>query len=308
MTGLTAMPHRIASDWMFMHSIRHHRSQLGWRDAPRYSKHWEHCRKTGVMQVRDDSAIKAAAERFSRDGVTELWTPESGNVARAIADQLKAREAEGETLWLDNPAQTGSNRYAGNFWLDFPELEALFRNTLGDFLALYFGSSFKIWFALLYRSQLQNDRPTGSQRWHSDSGPGSCVNVMFYIQDMEQVHGPLAALPWPQCLEVLAGERAAVSDSAADERDPFGRLYDYCEKEITDHFSSRVVRPTGPAGLIVPFLNSTIHRGGYPEAGHAHTAIVFHCYPFDGATPFERYREIGVEKRGSYPTDPAENF
>jgi hypothetical protein len=79
-------------------------------------------------------------------------------------------------------------------------------------------------------------------------------------------------------------------------------------EEIERFYRERVVQPTGDAGLVVPFLNNSIHRGGYPAPGFSRYACVFHCYPSDRPARFERYREQGIPKRAPYPQDPAEDF
>jgi hypothetical protein len=308
MIALLDKPRRMISDALFMRAIRRHRSRLGWRDAPRYSTYWEKCRVSAQLPADPDPEAVRAAQVFQRDGVTSLWNEETGAIARTITERIKAREAAGETVWNENPNKTGASQYGGNVWLDFPELEDVFRGILGDFLQLYFGSPYKIWFALLYRSEHRNDQRMGSQRWHSDSGPGSCVNVMYYLDETEPCHGPLEVLPWEQCLKLFASEERVHGGTSADQYDRFGALYDHYEREIKRSFKSEVRQPMGPEGLLVPFLNNTIHRGGYPHEGHRRTAMVFHCYPADRPVPFALYREAGVVKRGSYPMDPAEPF
>jgi len=62
------------------------------------------------------------------------------------------------------------------------------------------------------------------------------------------------------------------------------------------------------AGLLVPFRNNILHKGGYPEAGRVRYVCVFHLYPSVTATPFERYRKVGIAKVASYPKDPAADF
>jgi len=299
------------SDRLFVHSIARHRCRLGWRDAPRYSRHWELCRRATTEPLPAPGELAPAIAQFRAEGVTSFATAETRRIAEAISARIAAREAVGETLWQEDPDEIGNNRWAGDTWRDFPELEDLFRGPLGTFLRHYFESHFRIWFALLYRNTPKRDIRVGSQRWHSDSGPGSCVNVMFYLHETTPAEGPLEALPWTEAMEIFRCERRAVREArattdAAGDRN--GALYDHYERVIAERYAGRIVQPHGPAGLVVPFLNNTIHRGGFPAPGHRRTAMVFHCYPGDRATPFDLYRAQGLNKRGSYPRDPAGSF
>jgi len=299
------------SDRLFTTALARHRCRMGWRDAPRYTKHWQACVKAMHDPLPQAGELAPAIEAFRRNGIASFHTDETAAIARSISARLAAREAAGETVWQDDPETIGNNRYAGETWRDFPELEGLFRGPLGTFLEHYFGCHFRIWFGLLYRNTPKKDARVGSQRWHSDSGPGSCVNVMFYLDETAPENGPLEALPWPDALEIFRGERAALraSGGAHDTGgDRNGALYDYYGKVVAERYAERVMQPAGPTGLVVPFLNNTLHRGGFPMPGHRRTAMVFHCYPGKAPTPYERYRREGLAKRGSYPKDPGETF
>lgn len=299
------------ADRLFINALERHRSRMGRKDAPRYTAHWEACRKAMRDPLPPAGELAPSIEAFARDGVTSFHTAQTGAIAQSISARIAAREAAGETVWLDDPRSIGNNRYAGETWRDFPELEGLFRGPLGTFLEHYFGCHFRIWFALLYRNAPRNEARVGSQRWHSDAGPGSCVNVMFYLDETTPQNGPLEALPWPQALEVFRGERAALRASGGPREtggDRNGALYDHYEQIIAARYAANVVQPAGPAGLVVPFLNNTIHRGGFPAPGYSRTAMVFHCYPGAQPTPFDLYRERGLAKPASYPRDPGQAF
>ena len=299
------------ADRLFINALVRHRSRMGRIDAPRYTKHWQDCRKAMADPLPPAGELAPAIAAFARDGVTSFHTAETGAIAAAISARLAEREAAGETVWQDDPDEIGNNRYAGDTWRDFPELENLFRGPLGTFLEHHFGCHFRIWFALLYRNTPKKDVRVGSQRWHSDAGPGSCVNVLFYLDDTAPENGPLEALPWPQALEIFRGERAALRAAGGPREtggDRNGALYDHYARVIAERYAGNVVQPYGPAGLVVPFLNNTIHRGGFPALGHRRTAMVFHCYPGAVPTPFALYRERGLAKPSSYPKDPTQSF
>jgi hypothetical protein len=302
-------------DWLYMRAIHRHGGRVGWRIAGRYSRYLNAARRarreSGVATPDADAAVRA----FAANRVTSLWTPETERLAQAMASQLDRREAAGESVWLERPAGDSNASYAGRLWQDFPEVEAVFRSTLGPFLEAHFGSWFKVYYGMLYRSDHNPVGPRGSALWHSDSGPGSCINVMFYLDETSAADGPLQVLPWDASISVFARERAemrrrfaGVDTSEMDAMERRAVRCNWYEEVIAREFAERVVQPVGRAGLIVPFANNTIHRGGFPDPGHRRRAVVFHCYPSDCPTDWSRYARQGIDKHASYPKDPAERF
>jgi len=299
----------ILSELLEYRSIRRHRSRIGWRDAPRYSRYLARCRREAPVTTKPEDEVAGSLDVFRHDGITSFHTATTGDVAAKMLSSLEAAERVGRQLW--KPVDDyGSRVYAGDPWLDFPELERLFQASLGDFLTGYFGSPFKIFYGMMYRSEHMEGSRAGSQLWHSDSGPGICVNVMFYLQDTTPAHSPLEAIPWAQSLSLYRQEKHLMRLQALDKlgnnkRERITRFY---TDRIAADDSTLIHQPHGPAGLVVPFLNNTLHRGGYPAKGHSRTAIVFHCYPSHRPVDLAIYRTQGITKTAPYPNDPAEEF
>jgi hypothetical protein len=300
------------SNHLALRAMRRYRSRVGWRAAPKYEAYLKQCRAAfNGMTTAVDPPASAAAEEFRRDGVTSLWTPETEALARSIDAALAKREAAGETVWAKAPTGPGWN-YAGDMYRDFPEFERLMKGPLGQMLTAYFGTWFKVFHGVLYKTVNKNDGPIGSQRWHSDSGPGTCVNVMYYLHDTDDMSGTLEALPWADSLAIYREETRVIrgllrETYGTDEVSKLDRLkvmQEFYNKQIAAHFTDRVRHATGKAGLLVPFLNNTLHRGGFPAPGRERRAVVFHFYPSATPTPFDRYRADGIDKRGSYPKSP----
>ena len=257
------------------------------------------------------AAAAIAAEEFRRDGVTKLWTPQTEALAVSMDKKLAEREQNGEEVWV--PVATGPAwNYAGDLYRDFPEIEGLFKGPLGEFLALYFRSWFKVFYGVMYKTVNKPDGPVGSQKWHSDSGPGTCVNVMYYLHDTDHESGTLEALPWSCSLAIYEEETRVIRDrlratygtdkvAKSDRIKEMVKLYD---ERISTSFASRIRHPYGKAGMLVPFLNNNLHRGGFPVPGRERRAIVFHCYPSAEPTPYDKYRSEGIGKRDAYPKDP----
>jgi hypothetical protein len=296
-------------EWLTARSLRRHRSNIGWRLAGRYTSYLERCRREVPMPLPRDASITRAVAAFERDGVTSLHWPGSAEAAALISRRIAELEASGTASW-DAVDEFGDRGWQGDVWLDFPELEELFAAQLGAFLTGYFRAPFKLLYGKLYRSTHANAQRSGSQLWHSDSGPGICINVMFYLHATTPRHGALEVLPWPHSLPLLQGRRSAIRSGAfaAPGRSGREQVDAYYGDRIAGRHAGDLVQPTGPAGLIVPFLNNTLHRGGYPEPGEERTAMVFHCYPSHLPLDLARYRTKGLRKTVGYPQDPAMEF
>lgn len=298
---------RYVSQTLERRAIRLHRSRIGWRQAPAYSHYLTRCQREAPAEGPQSGTIGAAVDNFRREGISSFWTNRTGSVARAVSDRIAQREQAGEVIW--KATENGYYEYLGDPWIDHPELEQLFEGDLGSFLNAYYRSAFKLLYGSLYRTEYAPSR-TGSQLWHSDGGPGICVNVMFYLNDVTPAHGALEGLPWDHALALFQQEkrmsaRGQLSSHGGAMRDSICAFY---EQAIEARYKNEIRQPIGAAGLVVPFLNNIIHRGGYPAEGLTRTAIVFHCYPSHRPTDLGKYRLKGIRKTMPYPRDPAADF
>lgn len=297
-------------DKLWLYSVGKHRSRLGFRDAPRYTTYLQRAQSSAPIAAAGDPEILAAAANFAREGWAAFWRPENGELAHAMLQRLHDEEAQGLTTWLPN------GRYAlGEIYIKFPEIESLFRGSLGDFLHGVFGTHFKIYYGVAYRSRHDPEGAKDSALWHADGGPGTCINVMFCLSPVSTENGAMECLPWQDSLELFRTERRMVRERLAEalraepDLDRQGRrkvLTDYYRDRIAAEFSHRIVQPVGGAGLVFAFRNNLVHKGGFPKPGYERQVCVFHVYPSDKPTPFDRYRMEGIPKSGPYPTDPAE--
>ncbi len=299
-------------DALAIRSLRRDRSRLGRRLAPAYTRYWRSCRNTFREKLPPEGAVAGAIAAFRREGIAAFQTPETERVARHVYERICARERNGEHLWATEAAKLGE--YTGNVWSDFPELAELFVGPLGTFLMHYFGCNFKIFYGKLYKSHHTGTGPSGSQLWHADGGPGSCVNVMFYPHSTDENSGVLEVLPWDASLAIFERERKALRSAraalpkASTKTELRDVISDFYARVVAEDFADRVRQPIGPAELVVPFLNNNLHRGGYPASGRVRYAAVFHCYPSDRPADFARYKREGIRKTASYPKDPAAAF
>jgi hypothetical protein len=309
--GILERTRQGVGDTLRRRSIHKHRSRIGWQDASRYTHYLEHAQKAytqSAPKLKPDTG--SALDSFRRDGATSFVTSETTALAQDIFERIQTRKAAGEQIWEADNQERGQHNYIGDLWQDFPELEKLFRGDLGAFLQNNFKAHFKILHGVLYHSIGRDDARVGSQRWHSDSGPGICVNVMFYLHETGPQNGTLEALPWDAALDIYDREPTEIRRRLAETGTTDRRLAmaDYYDAEITGPYADRIIDAAGSAGLVIPFLNNTLHRGGYPAPGHERTAIVFHCYPSHLPTDFERYARNGIGKTIPYPKNPADEF
>jgi hypothetical protein len=307
MTALTRLKRAVGLR-LELQAVRKHRSRLGRHLAPRYTEHLEACRAAFGIVPATEPEIAGKAGEFEAKGFTSFWSPENQKLADAMLEKIRREEARGVEIW------DADGRYRHEIFTSFPEIERLFRGQPGAFLTAVYRAHFKIFFGVLYKSERSVDAPTGSQLWHTDGGPGTCINVMFYLKDVTREDGAMECLPWDASLsiyekELCSGEVQRRLRSAAangeSERDIKCGLY---LDEITRAYRARVEQPHGKAGLIVPFRNNILHKGGFPEAGRDRYVCVFHVYPSTTATPFARYQKVGIPKVASYPKDPAAEF
>ena len=290
---------------------------MGWRMAPRYTQYWNACKSAFDREAPPAGDLSQPLAEFLRDGMTSFWTPETERIAMAMFARIRAWEENGDDIWNADRSDVGNRNYHGALWADFPELEQLFRGVLGTFLEHAFGSHFKIYFGVLFQSEHRPEGPAGSALWHSDSGPGTCINVMFYLHETTAANDTLRVLPWDLSKNIYRHERRATReqikqfDRDTEAPDPLARreiLCRYYEQAIDRDFSSAVRDTFGRAGTVVPFLNNTLHRGGYPSLGRTRTAIVCHCYPSMKPTDFALYARKGIGKIAPYPSDPNLEF
>ena len=305
------------TNFMQMRAVHHHGSRVGWRIAPRYTHYLKACQARFSEPLPPVGELAQPEADFRRDGVTSFWTPETATIANSMYTKIQDREVAGDHLWGEL-SPSGSRNYQGNAYLDFPELEGLFRGPVGTFLLNYYRTSFKIFYISMLKSVRISDMPGGSQLWHSDSGPGTCVIVAFYLHDvLDEDAGVLHALPWKQSVEIYKHEYEVISLMARQRginlrktnRDTLRELMTtYYRDTINTNYRDAVRSPKGKAGLVVPFLNNVLHYGGYPAIGRERIALLIHCYPADRPTDFKRYRQHGAPKLAPYPLDPAEIF
>jgi len=161
---------RKRADKKWFESFKTHRSRLEPKEACAYSKYLQECREAFHEPLNLSQPVEQAVNEFNEKGFTSWWDEENGQLAQAVFEKIRREEQAGKSIWGE------SGRYAKEIYQSFPEIEQLFRQSLGQFLRGVYRAHFKIFYGILYKSQRRATSPGGSQLWHSDGGPGTCIN------------------------------------------------------------------------------------------------------------------------------------
>jgi transcriptional regulator with XRE-family HTH domain len=296
-----------ASDWLFSKSIPKYRTSMFWKQAKTYFNHWEICKKNFAEPLSKSELILNATNQFNQKGFTTLQLAENKHLAKSIYEKIKQKEKSGKRVWLENAPNI--ENYFQNPLSDFDEIEKLFKGKLGELLRNIFQCNFNIFLMTMQHSKRTHEHASASQLWHNDGGPGTCINVMFYISKASDSVGAIEILPWEKSKDLLIKRRFAIrkglknktekTDTGKKEiRDLSTNFYRH---QIDKDYKEFVERPVGDEGLVVLFSNNNIHKGGFPDEGHERYVCIFHCYPSDAPADFSYYREEGLKPKSNYP-------
>ncbi len=282
---------------LWLHSTRRHKSRLGRKLAPKYSNYLKVAQRSKAGAISTQSEMVSQATQFKNDGWAAFNPKSSQELAKAMWEKILAEEKAGFTVW------NAEGRYAlGDIYLRFPEVDKLFHSELGDFLRACYGADFKIFFGVCYKSKYDPAGASGSQLWHADGGPGTCINLMWCLSPVSRENGAMECLPWADTLALFESEQSIKQRPGSSKRDVLAGHY---ETEIGRRFADHIIQPNGDSGLLFSFSNNLVHKGGFPQPGHERYVCVFHIYPSAVPTPFDLYLKNGIGKRASYPVDPA---
>lgn len=297
------------SDWRWRLSLRRTRSRLPRQDAARYKSYLEKCQRAFVPIDPAEPAIESAAEQFRRDGYCIYRPPEGPALAGAIVARIREQEAKsGEAVWTDWDRYQG-----GDVYQTFPEVDQLWRGSAGRLLRGIYKAHFKIFYSTIYRSLRRKEDPDGSQLWHADGGPGTCVITMFTLSEVGPRNGGISFVPWDASRRIMESEpillrprlKGLGDDPKTRDRDGYRRVIcDFYAEEIERGYRGRIVQPTEGPGTIICFTNNVIHKGGFPDPGESRLVSMYHVYPSMTATPFDRYLQQGTPKTAGNPSGP----
>lgn len=294
----------VYTDWRFRNNLEQYESRMSGDAAAPFTEFQARCR-AAYRPRTIDADVQAAAAQFAEDGFASYWSARHQPLAEAILAKVKALEAQPESPW------DADQVFTRDAWLEFPEVETIFKTGLADFVEAIYGSNLKVFYAKLYKAVRIKDQPEGSQLWHSDGGPGTCINLMLYLSEGSTANGAMEVVSWKDSKKIFADERPAMRKILAAHRgEKLSRLKsrELLTEWYRDQIAARrvrIVQPTGKPGLLLAFRNNTIHKGGFPDRDQERYVIVFHLYPSLTPIDYETYRHKGASKTGSQPASPA---
>lgn len=192
----------------------------------------------------------------------------------------------------------------------FPEVELILKGICGQLLSAIYQSHFKVFFVRLYKHQRLFAEPEGSQIWHHDTCPGTCIKILFFLNDVGPDNGGTELIPWNQTLQFLKKEWSFNKNIKSDSTKPLTkeelriRRAEWYSSHIDRYYSRYTEQVTGPPGTFLLFRPEVLHKGGFPKKNHCRYMLMFSIYPSDVPTPYDHYRRYGVPKRSAFPKDP----
>ena len=235
--------------------------------------------------------------KYRSDGLAYFYTQNSELLAQRILNKIKSLELS-EDVWDE------FYRLKLDPFSTFPELLELFDSDLGNFIEYSLGSNYFIHYGLIYKSIRQSNEPTGSQLWHTDAGPGTCMNLMFCLSETTALNGAMKCLPWKDSMKIQFNLFKYFKNlgSVTKNRNEFRALKSGTyEKIINLEYSDKVIQPIGRSGLIYAFRNNCLHSGGFTSENHSRYVCIFHIYPSHKKARLIDYCHNGVAKKSPYP-------
>ena len=238
---------------------------------------------------------------FKEKGFYKFSNSRTIKVAEIVFKKIKKLENLEKNFWKENGRASIVN--IRNY---FPELDKLFEGEACAIISSVFKSHFKIYYGVLNKNIGTKENREGSQLWHNDGGPGTCVNMMFYLSDVNKKHGPLQIIDWKKTKKIYWHERTKLNKfRALKTKDEYRQFRsEEIERLNSENGIEKFDTMTGKKGTVILFSNNTYHRGGFPDLNEKRVVIIFHLYPSNIPIKqiFNKYESI--EKCGPYPKTP----
>jgi hypothetical protein len=268
---------RIA-DALWIGALKRFRTRMGWRAGWKYQRH--HIKAKSEYRsnsIMPSGVVVEAAHQYINVGWAAFAPPKTRDYTKEIMARLNNMESQSKTIWGE-----GGRFIGGDLWSEFPGMEQIFSHGLGDFIELAMGSHYKIFYGLMYKSERYDEEPRGSQLWHADGGPGTCMNLMLCLSDVSHENGAMELLDWKNSLRVFHKERAAVRrisrelfSSGKPDRSALRSQRAKWIQGVTESEQLPVHQPKGSSGMVLAFNNNLIHRGGFVQKGQKRVVCIF---------------------------------
>jgi hypothetical protein len=255
-----------------------------------------------LINFKDIFKYKYSYNKYFKNGFVEFNNDETKSIARTILKKIK----KAESLNKKEFSSPNGGLFIDDIGKEFPEIFNLYSSQLGDVIREIYGCHFKIFYGVLSKNIGANKPRQGSQLWHNDGGPGTCINLMFYLDDVKKENGPLEIIKWNFTKKVYWFEIRNLKKDIKNLTKLNYRL------KRSDQINSLIERQKlnvfetceGSQGNIVLFANNTFHRGGFPEKGNNRIAIILHLYPSRKLFKGKNNKENSLKKIASFPDNP----
>lgn len=190
----------------------------------------------------------------------------------------------------------------------------IFRNEVDDLLKNILNSDYQIFSHQLYRSirNKNENSPQGSQLWHWDGGPTSCINLMICLTPVNSDNGSMRSISWNYSkkihLYIFDKYRKRIKSKRYLNSKKLSRIDERSIKcsLINDYITINKVPYFQPisekSGLVYLFKNNLVHAGGFGEKINKERIVsVFHIYPSIKLTSLnQKFENIPISNK-PYP-------
>ena len=192
-----------------------------------------------------------------------------------------------------------------DYFKKFPTLINLFKNELESVLESIYKTHFYIFYGILSKKIGNTLEPTGSELWHSDGGPGTCINLMIVTSKLTKESGALELLDFEESKKLLIRMNNELIDKnfkKLSRQDQRKFKVNWINNHIKMIDKSKFYQPTGERGKVILFRNNTIHRGGFCKKGFYRNAFIFHIYPSKNKINWDKVLVDGLKKKSPIPS------
>lgn len=191
-----------------------------------------------------------------------------------------------------------------NIFEKFPFLINIFQEEIIQIIESIYNTYSYIFYGLLVKKIGITSEPTGSELWHSDGGPGTCINLMIVTSELTKESGALELLEFNESKKLLIRMDSEINNgkfSALPRKDQRKIKVKWLNDHIKKVDSSKFYQPIGDRGKVILFRNNTIHRGGFCKKGFYRNCFIFHIYPSKTKVNWDKLINEGIKKTSPIP-------
>ena len=255
-------------------------------------------------KLKNSLNLDQNANEFLENGATLIQNKVTETVGKSISNKVDIKKKN--KLW--KKIEDYNSIYLKTDVLKtFPELENLLIEVIEPVLNRIYKSNYKIFFAVMFRSIPFLNRPIGSQLWHSDGAPGTCINVMFYPNGVEKNQGAMEFITWQNSKKLLLDCNKHIRNNFSNEHynkeDIRNEKANFYKKSISKS-NIEIKQPTSKKGAVLLFRNNCIHKGGFPKTNYERLSIIMNVYPHCDKPNYEYWFKNGRTKQRNLPLSP----